>query len=279
MEPDGLTETVSAQEMIDEALHDPFDHDGFVVSVRRGLTGTVATAVHPDGEFICRAIRPHRSLAKLGYWAAALLVISLGLVGIIAVLTNAPMWAQGLVTVLSIVYLILAVGIAIAFAPASPVVLRLDREDLYNALPVMVLHRSRRFALSGQSFDLRAEGGEKVAGLRRSGSSQSDYSLGSREARDLVRFVPSTKSRNGALLASLLSPFGLMAALFVLGTPPDSWVIVRPKERIRLGSLVMDKSELGDFVLDLTDDLERWADRRLITLAALAVVLNRVNAR
>ncbi|XHC25398.1 hypothetical protein ABWH91_14390 [Phycisphaerales bacterium ac7] len=39
------------------------------------------------------------------------------------------------------------------------------------------------------------------------------------------------------------------------------------------------KSALGDYVLDLTDDLDRELDRRALTLIALAVVLNRTNAK
>lgn len=259
---------------------DPFDHDGFVVSVRRNVFEAEAIALHPDGEFICRAVRRHRSLAKLGYWLALAAAIALGLVGIIAALTQASSTIQGLVTVLTVVYLIVAIALAVRFAPDSPVVVLLDDSDRADALPDMILKRSHRFSLLGDVSTMLAEGEGEVGRLRRYGTSSSNYSMSVNDVIGVAaRFVPQQKTRTGALLASVLGPFGPFGALFVIGQPADSWMIVRPREGIRVGSLVMQKSALGDFVLDLTDDLDREVDRRALTLAALAVVLNRANAK
>ena len=272
--------------MIDETTNevtvatDPFDHDGFIVSVKRNLVEAEATALHPDGEFICRAVRRHRSLAKLGYWLAASAVIALGLIGMIAGLSQTSPAVQGLATLITVVYLIVVITLAVRFAPHSAVVLLLDDSERADALPALVLKRSSRLSAVGDVSALMAEGEGEIGRVRRFGANSSSYSLFLSDAPGVsARFVPERKVGTGAVLASVFSPFGFLGALFVFGQPADSWRILQAKKRVRLGSLVKQKSALGDYVLDLTDDLDRELDRRALTLVALTVVLNRANAK
>jgi hypothetical protein len=270
--------TLSAQ--TDDIALDPFDHDGFVVSVKRNLFEAEAVALHPDGEFICRAVRRHRSLAKVGYWLAASALIALGLIGMVAGLSQTSSTLQALVTVFTVVYLIVAITLAVRFAPHSPVVVLLDDTERADALPALVLKRGSRFSIMGDVSTMMAESQGEIGRLRRYGTNNSNYSLLLEDAPGVsARFVPERKVGTGAMIASILGPFGFLGALFVIGQPSDSWTVTRPGEGIRVGSLVKQKSALGDYVLDLTDDLDREVDRRALTLAALTVVLNRENAK
>ncbi|XOV76301.1 MAG: hypothetical protein ACFHWZ_05050 [Phycisphaerales bacterium] len=270
---------IDATELQEQYHLDPFDHDGFVVSVKRNLVEAEATALHPDGEFICRAVRRHRSLAKMGYWLAASAVIALGLIGMIAGLSQTSPAVQGLVTLITVVYLIVVITLAVRFAPHSAVVLLLDESERADALPALVLKRSSRLSVAGDVSALMAEGEGEIGRVRRFGANSSSYSLFLSDAPGSARFVPERKVGTGAVLASVFSPFGFLGALVVFGQPADSWKILQAKKRVRLGSLVKQKSALGDYVLDLTDDLDRELDRRALTLIALAVVLNRTNAK
>ncbi|XHC25397.1 hypothetical protein ABWH91_14385 [Phycisphaerales bacterium ac7] len=168
---------IDATELQEQYHLDPFDHDGFVVSVKRNLVEAEATALHPDGEFICRAVRRHRSLAKMGYWLAASAVIALGLIGMIAGLSQTSPAVQGLVTLITVVYLIVVITLAVRFAPHSAVVLLLDESERADALPALVLKRSSRLSVAGDVSALMAEGEGEIGRVRRFGANSSSYSL------------------------------------------------------------------------------------------------------
>ena len=262
-----------------QPAHDPFDHDGFIVSVKRNLFEASALAVHPDGEFICRAVRRHRSLAKAGYWLAASALIALGLVGIVAVLTQASSSVQALVTVFVVVFLIISIVVAARFAPHSAVVILLDQSDRLDAIPALALKRGTKFSVFGDVSTMLAEGEGEIGRMRRYGTNSSTYSLApAGDAGVRARFVPERNQMRGAVLASMLGPLGVIGALFIAGKPASAWSIVISGGGPTVGSLVTQRSTLGDYVLDLTDDVERAIDRRVVTLAALTALLNRSNA-
>jgi hypothetical protein len=264
------------------APFDPFDHDGFVVSRKRGLDSTSATALHPDGEFICRAVRTQRTLARLVFGLVAAAVVSVTLLLVLggflsAFGTTSSGFTLAVVMPLLVALVLVPVSLLlIRKAPDTPTRIwlmpnsdpRLDEWDV-------VVRRSPRVRLSGEGMVVEDGAGTVLAHVGRHGLDNSRYTLRMEGETVQTRFVPRRKVGWGAAFGTLASLTGPFLALLLTNKPVDSWDIVRPKSGMRVGALVKEKSEHGTHVLDLTDDPDRLVDRRVITAVVLAVICSR----
>lgn len=257
---------------------DLFDHDGFVVSRKRGLDSTSATALHPDGEFICRAVRTHRTLARLlfglGAAAAVSVTLVLLLVGILSSFgTSGSSFVLGVVMPLVVVAVLIPVSLVlIGKAPDTPTRVWLTPHALVQLDEYeLVVRRAPRLRLSGQGLVVQDRAGAVLAHVRRYGLDASRYALRMEGETAETRFVPRRRFGLGAAFGAVAALAGPLVAL-LMSKPVDSWDIVRPESGVRIGALVKQKSEHGTHVLDLTDDPDRVLDRRVLTAVVLAML-------
>ncbi|MFG0292387.1 MAG: hypothetical protein ACF8MJ_04455 [Phycisphaerales bacterium JB050] len=265
---------------MDEAgLHlDPFDHDGFIVSRKRGLLDTRLTALHPDGEIICTALRPHRTFARMAYGltlAAAVLFVLILLLGTFASLAGrhgtSPLLLVGGPILVGIA-LLLAVLYFMQRAPESPIAIRgsFHSPDYPNEFDLRV--RRARNQLLGNLHVIEDPHGVVLAQIKLHGLNASRVSVRGSDQAIPISIVPQKRWKfgNSVLLTILL--FGQFGAMWFAPQRTDSWDIVRSESGERIGGLVRLDSSLGQFVLDLTEDLDRLINRRVITAAVLMIL-------
>ena len=265
---------------------DPFDFDGFVARVRRRYAADLIEASHADGDRVFAAARTRNLLGRSGALALgvllfqALMVLVGWLSGMFTTGQMAP-WSVWVFIMGLVLAAVIGWMVAMRAMPVRALVLRCDPER-DGEQPDLAVVPVSRYRITSQTLAViipgdPMSGTESVAlgFLRRDHRKGFGWTAMDEIGRPLFHIERRPGPTMGVTIFSILVPLiGIFIAISMLaGSRHRPLAIVSGDTKLRFGAIVHRATPLGNLIVDLTNDPERYADRRVATAAALVAVL------